>query len=66
MGKVEDLERAVRELSAEDFRAFRNWFFELDAELWDQQLERDAAAGWLDRLAEEALEDHRSGRARLL
>lgn len=52
---LEDIERAVRELSAEDLRAFREWFAELDAELWDRQIERDAAEGRLNGLIEEAL-----------
>jgi len=45
---------------------FRAWFAEYDAELWDFQIERDVAAGRLDRLAEEALEDLREGRCKEL
>ena len=35
---------------------------ETDWEAWDRQLEEDVKAGKLDQLAEEALEDLRSGR----
>ena len=35
---------------------------EADWEAWDRQLEADVKAGKLDQLAEEALEDLRSGR----
>jgi hypothetical protein len=42
--------------------AFREWFVQLDAEAWDRQIEEDVAAGRLDSLAEEALEDLRQGR----
>ncbi len=50
------------QLSPEDLVAFRIWFSEFDAALWDRQLEADAAAGRLDQLAEEALHDLRDGR----
>jgi len=33
-----------------------------DAEVWDQQFEEDVAAGRLEQLAEEALQDLRAGR----
>lgn len=33
---------------------------------WDEQIKRDAAAGCLDHLAKQALEDHRAGRTRPL
>lgn len=33
---------------------------------WDEQIERDAAAGRLDHLVEKALEDHRAGRTKPL
>jgi hypothetical protein len=52
----------VRGLSPDQFAAFRAWFAEFDAALWDKQIEADAAAGRLDALADEALEDLRQGR----
>ena len=66
MSRLEELERAVRDLPAEDLRAFREWFFEFDGKLWDRQIERDAAEGRLDPLIEEALAEHRAGRTRPL
>lgn len=66
MTKVEQLERHVRELTAEELASFRDWFAEFDAAAWDRQIEFDAAAGQLDRLAEAALADHRAGRSRAL
>jgi hypothetical protein len=62
MSTVLDIEAAVRQLSSEDLAAFREWFAEFDAALWDRQLEGDIASGKLDRLAEEALRDMREGR----
>jgi hypothetical protein len=43
---------------------FRRWFADFDAAAWDGQIEQDAAAGKLDRLASEALADFKSGPAR--
>jgi hypothetical protein len=62
MSTIAEIEDAVRRLSPEDLAAFREWFVQLDAEAWDRQIEEDVAAGRLDSLAEEALEDLRQGR----
>lgn len=62
MSTIKEIEKAVRQLSAKDLAAFRAWFAEFDSEFWDRQLEEDAAAGKLDALADEALQDYREGR----
>ena len=66
MSSIDEIEQAVRDLPTEDLREFRRWFLEFDAQLWDRQIERDAAEGKLDRLADEALEELRQGRPRPL
>jgi hypothetical protein len=58
MGKVEAIEQAVEDLSPDELDAFRRWFAEFDALAWDRQLDKDAAEGKLDELADEALKDH--------
>jgi succinate dehydrogenase flavin-adding protein (antitoxin of CptAB toxin-antitoxin module) len=60
---LETAERAVTKLSAEELAQFRQWFAEYDGELWDAQIEADAAAGKLDALALEALEEYHAGKA---
>ncbi len=50
MTKLEAIEREVEKLSAEELAAFRIWFIEHDWQVWDRELERDVAAGRLDRL----------------
>ena len=60
---IEDLEKAVSKLSPDQFAKFRDWFEAFDAARFDQKIERDARAGKLDRLAEEALKAHRQGNA---
>ena len=62
MSSIQEIEQAIRQLSSEDLAAFRAWFVEFDASLWDSKLESDVAAGRLDKLAEEALLDLREGR----
>ncbi len=62
MSTVQEIERAVSQLPAEDLARFRAWFAEFDAGVWDQQFVEDVAAGHLDVLADEALQDLQEGR----
>ncbi len=66
MSKVEEIERAVTDLTPQELARFRSWFLEYDAKLWDRQLEEDVAAGKLDEMAAEALAEYRAGRTRPL
>jgi hypothetical protein len=66
MTSIEDIEKAVAELPPDQLARFRAWFEEFDTARFDQKIERDANAGKLDRLAEQALADFHSGRAREL
>ena len=66
MGKIENLEKQIRELSDQELAALRQWFAEYDAEKWDRQLEADVKAGKLDTLAEQALREHAEGRTKPL
>ncbi len=66
MTKLERIEREIAALPAEELDRFRAWFAEFDAANWDAQIEADAKAGKLDRLAERALAAHRQGRTKEL
>ncbi|MDG4882118.1 MAG: hypothetical protein E5X48_26455 [Mesorhizobium sp.] len=66
MTKLEQIEKSVAELNPEELKAFAAWFEALQADLWDKQIEADAKAGRLDKLADQALADHRAGRTRPL
>jgi hypothetical protein len=61
MSSIQEIEQAILQLSSEDLAAFRTWFIEFDAKLWDRQLENDVTTGRLDKLADEALLDLRQG-----
>jgi hypothetical protein len=62
MNTLDKIEAAVSQLPSGDLARFREWFAEFDAECWDQQLDRDVPAGKLDKLADEAMNQYRSGR----
>jgi hypothetical protein len=62
MTEIAEIEVAVSQLSSADLAKFRDWFLAFDAEAWDRQFEDDVAAGRLNSLAEEALNDLREGR----
>jgi len=64
MTKIGALEREVEKLSRDELAAFREWFLEYDWQAWDRELEEDVGAGKLDKLAAEALEEHRLGKTK--
>lgn len=66
MTKVDNIEKAVAELPPKELAAFRAWFEAFAAAQFDEAIERRAADGNLDRLAEEAMANYREGRARAL
>lgn len=52
MSMVENIEQEVKDLTPSEFAAFRRWFIEFDALLWDRQIEEDVRSGKLDKLAD--------------
>ncbi len=58
MGRLEQIETEIQQLTVDELRALRTWFGNYEAELWDDQFERDIEAGKLTELAEGALRDH--------
>jgi hypothetical protein len=55
MSKVENIEQEVTALTQAELAAFRKWFLQFDAQVWDRQIEEDVRRRKLDKLAEEAL-----------
>jgi len=62
MDKVTRIGREIQELSKTELVAFRQWFRDFDAQVWDHQFEEDVEAGKLDALANKALQDFESGK----
>jgi hypothetical protein len=66
MSELEQIEKRIQNLSAEEFAKLRAWFIEFDARAWDKQIEADIKAGKLEGLVAEALADYKAGKAREL
>ena len=66
MSTVAEIESAIKNLKPHEIREVGQLLDELREELWDQQIDADAKAGRLDKLAEKALEDYRAGRTKPL
>ena len=66
MRKVEHIDKQIRELSSSEFSLLSDWVLEQDWAAWDAQIERDSAAGKLDRLVSEAKKEFARGKARRL
>jgi hypothetical protein len=63
---VKEIESAIANLPPAKIAELVKWFEEFQAQVWDQQIERDLKAGRLDSLLEEAKEDLESNRCREL
>lgn len=62
---VTEILNAVRSLGEKEKSEFLAGLGEIDfQDAWDRQIEADIKSGRLDRLAEEALADHRAGKTR--
>ena len=61
---IHEIEQAIAELSPNELARFREWFEEFDAQVWDEQFERDAKSGKLDKFADKAKSDFRAGKTK--
>ncbi len=59
---LQEIEKAIEQLPPQDFKTLLAWLDEVRADVWDKQIEADAKAGKLDKLAEQALKDFSEGR----
>ena len=66
MTKLEDIEKAVTQLSDDERAKLRAWLDELDEQAFDAKIERDAKAGKLDWLINEARAEFAAGKTRKL
>jgi len=63
---LEQIEAAILKLSPGEFEQLLEWFFELNYQRWDEQLEKDVADGKLEELAQEAIADFEAGHYRAI
>ena len=61
MSRVEQIERAIQELSPEEFARLPQHIRSLEQERWERQLDNDAASGKLDFLQNEVRKERESG-----
>lgn len=59
---LHEIKSAIAGSPPDEFSKLRVWFAEFDADTWNRQFEEDAAAGKLNALIDEALEDLRDGK----
>ncbi|MCP4369557.1 MAG: hypothetical protein GY797_15815 [Deltaproteobacteria bacterium] len=64
MNNIEEIKQAVIHLPPKDLAAFRRWYHEYEASIWDKQFEEDVKSGKLDFLAQQAVTDLKSGKCK--
>jgi len=64
MSTLEQIEAAILTLPSDEFQRLKQWFFDLDYQHWDKQLEKDVADGKLEALAQEAIAEFKAGHYR--
>lgn len=64
MSNLEQIETAILSLPSNEFEKLKQWFFDLDDERWDEQLEQDIADGKLEAFAQEAIAELEAGHCR--
>ncbi|WP_245940157.1 hypothetical protein [Stenomitos frigidus] len=63
---LENIEDAILSLPSQEFERLRLWFFDLDYDRWDAQIEQDIAGGKLEAFAQEAIAEFETGHYREL
>jgi hypothetical protein len=64
MSTLEQIEAAILTLPSNEFQQLKKWFADIAYQYWDKKLEQDIEAGKLDFLAEEAIDEFKTGRCR--
>jgi hypothetical protein len=60
---VSQIETAIRQLPPNEFAELSDWFEEYEAEVWENRINSDLAAGKLDAFINEAESDFDNDRA---
>ena len=58
---VDQIQQAITNLSAEEYKQLSTWLKDHDFERWDKQIETDVNAGRLDNLIDEAKREYQAG-----
>jgi hypothetical protein len=63
---VKDIEQAITQLPRSEVAELSQWFEEFQAQVWDEQIERDSKAGRFNKLIEQAKAEYAAGQCRPL
>ncbi len=63
---VKDIEQAITQLPRSEVAELSQWFEEFQAQVWDEQIERDSKAGRFNKLIEQAKAEYAAGQYRPL
>ena len=63
MGKIDEISKAVEQLDGEELKKFQEWHQDFLEQRFDDDIERDVKAGKLDKLADQALANHKAGKS---
>ena len=63
---TKEIERAIVQLPSPEIAKLAEWFRTFQAQVWEQQIERDVQAGRLDALIEQAENEFQAGRCQPL
>ncbi len=66
MTKLELIQTEIETLTDDEFTSLKNWINELDAQQWENQIEKDSNSGRLDFLIEESLLEKSKGQLKEL
>jgi hypothetical protein len=58
---IKEIESAIAQLPPSELAELAKWFEELQARVWDKQLEQDMEAGRLDALLKQAEQEFEQG-----
>lgn len=61
--RVEEIKEAIAQLAPEELTGLSAWLADYQAQVWDEQIERDVEAGRLDALLEEVDAAYEAGEA---
>jgi hypothetical protein len=63
MSEIEELQKRISNLPHEDFSKLREWFIEIENQLWDQHISADFKAGKFNKLIEKARAEFTQGQS---
>ena len=62
MSTLTEIEKAIEQLPASEFRQLHRWVAERDSQQWDEEIAADVAAGRFDDLRRRIKADDEAGR----